>query len=185
MKIKGTSLIVVPSFIKKKFGQEGLEKWLAALSPDVRKIYTELNKLCEWYPLEEVYLQPTQIACDLFYDGDLRGAREFGRFDAENALNTVYRLFLKLGSPHFLIKKASTLFPTYYQGGEAEITILEKKRSCMRISNFGKMEKVNENTIAGWMERAMELSGAKNVKITPFQSLVEGRNVIDFFGEWE
>lgn len=185
MKIKGTALVALPLFIKKKFGPAGLEKWLSALSPSIKKTYSERNKPYEWYPLEDVYLEPVRKMCDLFYAGNLHGAWELGRFDAENALNTVYRLFLMLGSPQYLIKKASTLFPTYYQGSQVEILDLSKGKSRLRISNYGQMNKVNENTIGGWIERGMELSGAKNIKLSFVAAKVDGQDVVDIFGSWE
>jgi len=185
MKIKGTALVVVSVFIKKNFGEKGLEKWLNALSQEAREVYVMPNKPYEWYDLDSMYLDPVQKFCDLFYDGEMHGAEEMGFLDAKNSLKGVFSLFLKFGSPEFIIKKSVSLFGAYYKDASAEIINLEKGRATLRIHNFGEMKRINEFTIIGWMKSALELSGAKNSQVNVEQKKVDNEHVIEFHGTWE
>jgi hypothetical protein len=148
-------------------------------------MYLNIKKIEEWHDLDKIFLNPLQKMCDLFYDGDYYGAEEIGRFGAESSLNSIFRLFIKLGTPEFLIKKVSSLFSNYYKGVSVEIIKLKNKKAHIRINNFGKMREVNERVIIGWIIYGLELSGAINLKINSEQKLIDSKNVIDFKSTWD
>lgn len=182
MNIKGAALVVIPDYIKKYFGEDGLDKWLDELPEDVRQVYNNNLSPVEWYELNKYYLNPIQTFCDLFYDRDFKGAEELGAQDAENSLSGILKLFVKMGSPEFLVKRASTLFPTYYQGAKMEVVDSGKYFSNVRVSDFGVMKDINTHTVKGWIIRALELSGANNVKIRVEN---EKSEYTDFLVKWE
>jgi len=173
----------MPKFIKFNFGEEGYKKWLESISPEAKKFFTN-KKIDDWYD-DNIFLDPVKILCDLFYDGDLFGAEELGKFDVENSLNSILKIFIKFGSPEFIIKRASTLFGKYYKDVSAEIINLEKNKAKIRIHNFKNMNKINEHLIIGWIKKSLEFSGAKNIKINIEQKNINNKNVINFFGTWE
>jgi hypothetical protein len=185
MKIKGNSLVVVPKVIKKQYGEEGLRKWLDNLSPEANQLYLSDIDPTNWYTLDKYYLDPVQKYCDLFLNGDLNGAYDMGGADAANSLKGVYGLFIKMGSPEYLVKKASILFPTYYKNAKMEIAELGKGKCVLRIFEFGKMRKINEQTINGWMHKAMEICGVKITSMNITQSNTENDKYSEFSICWE
>jgi len=184
MEVKGTAINSIPEFIVKKFGKEGFNQWLAAINEKARKVYEGHILAGNWYPMKEIMLEPTKIMCELFYHGDLKGAREGGRYSAELGLKGVYRLFVKLGSPEFLIRRASTIFTSYYHPSEMKVVAEEDKKAVMHITKFSEASSLVENRIAGWMERALEISGCKNVKILITQSLAKGGPYTEMIATW-
>jgi hypothetical protein len=184
MDVKGTAINSIPEFIVKKFGKEGFNQWLAAINEKARKVY-EGNVLAgNWYPMKEVMVEPTRMMCELFYHGDVKGAREGGRYSAELGLKGVYRIFVKFGSPEFLIRKASAIFTSYYQPSEMKVVAQEDKKAVVHITQFSEASSLVENRIAGWMERALEISGCKNVKILITQSLAKGAPYTEIIASW-
>jgi hypothetical protein len=120
MQVNGTAVETVPLFIRNKFGEQGFQKWLQALSPESRKTFETKILSPLWYPLKETLIEPTMKLCELFYNGRLDGAAAQGRYSAEHALKGVYRLFVRLTSPETLVTKKSTIMPTYYQPSSME-----------------------------------------------------------------
>jgi hypothetical protein len=184
VEVKGTAINSIPEFILKKFGKEGLNQWLTALTEGARKVYGSAILSGSWYPIKEVMVEPTRKMCELFYRGDLRGAREGGRFSAEMGLKGVYRIFVKLGSPEFLIRRASAIFTSYYQPSEMKVVSQEDRKAVVHITKFSEPSALIENRIAGWMEKALEISGCKNVKILITQSLVKGSPYTEIIATW-
>lgn len=184
MQVKGTAINSIPEFIRRKFGPEGLSKWLNALSESARRVYNGAVLAGNWYPVKEIMEEPTRKMCELFYRGDVRGAREGGRFSAEMGLKGVYRIFVKWGSPEFLIRKASTIFSSYYQPSEIRVVAEEERKTVVHITQFSEPSLLIENRIAGWMERALEISGCTNVKILITQSLAKGSPYTEFVATW-
>ncbi len=184
MEVKGTAINSIPEFILGKFGKEGLNQWLNALSEGARKIYGGAILAGNWYPIKEIMVEPTRKMCELFYRGDLKGAREGGRFSAEKGLKGVYRIFVKLGSPEFLIRRASAIFTSYYQPSEMKVVAQEDRKAVVHITKFSEPSALIENRIAGWMEKALEISGCKNVRILITQSLSKGAPYTEIVATW-
>jgi hypothetical protein len=185
VEVKGTAIITIPLFIKDRFGEGGLAQWIDALTPEVRKVYPASVLVSSWYPLKEFLIEPLRRMCDLFYAGDLKGARESGRFSADYSLKGIYKIFVKLGSPEFMLRRAGTILPIYYTPSEMTVVECRKGQGIMQITQFPDMDQVLEIRIAGWMERAIEISGGKqpNIKIT--KSLTAGDPLSEFLATWK
>jgi hypothetical protein len=184
MDVKGTAISSIPEFIAKRFGKEGLTRWLSSLTETARKVYERPILAGNWYPLKEIMLEPTKKMCELFYHGDAKGAREGGRYSAELGLKGVYKIFVKFGSPEFLIRRASAIFTSYYQPSEMKVVAQEDKKAVVHINQFLEPSSLVENRIAGWMERALEISGCKNVNILIAQSLAKGAPYTEIIATW-
>jgi hypothetical protein len=184
MQVKGTAVQTIPLFIKAKFGEQGFQKWLESLSPSVRTAFSSIILPPAWYPLHEGLIEPTLKLCELFYRGGMEGAVEQGRFSAEYGLKGVYKLFVKLMSPDSLVSKASTIMPTYYQPCAAEVADKGPKTATIRITRFDTPHTVIEQRIRGWMERSLELSGAKMAKVRIMASMTSGSPYADFAASW-
>lgn len=185
MEVKGTAIVTIPLFIKERFGDGGVSQWISALTPEARKVYPASVLVSSWYPLKEFLIEPLRRMCNLFYAGDLKGARESGRFSADYSLKGIYKIFVKLGSPEFMLRRAGTILPIYYTPSEMKVVECRKGQGIMQITRFQDMDPVVEIRIAGWMERAMEISGGKqpNIKIT--KSLTTGDSLSEFLATWK
>ncbi len=54
----------------------------------------------------------------------------------------------------------------------------------MHITKFSEPSNLIENRIAGWMEKALEISGCKNVRIQITQSLARGGPLMEIIATW-
>jgi hypothetical protein len=184
MEVKGTALVPVPAFIKSTFHEAGLEQWLAALSPDARQLYANPFMINHWYDCSTFITQPTLTFCDLFYSGSTRGAYEMGRFSADFALKGIYKLFVRMGSPKFILEKGTSILPTYYRPSKIAVPVIEKGRAVVRITLFPEMHAVIEQRIAGWIDRALEISGGKNVQVEVTASLLKKQAYTELSAAW-
>jgi len=184
MNVKGTAVTTIPLFIKSKFGEVAYNKWLNALAPASQKIFTTGVLVSSWYPLDDALIHSTLKICELFYSGNLNGAVDQGRFSAEHALKGIYKLFVKLGSVDFIIAKASSILPTYYAGSAMSVVHKGDKTTTVRITRFDGIHTVIEHRIKGWIERALEISGANNPRAKIASSMAAGAPVTDFVITW-
>lgn len=183
MEVKGTAVIPSAIFVKEKFGSR-YDEWLNSLSKpssDIVKNATTLG----WYPFKEAVVEPTQKICDLFYGGKEAGAVEVGRFSADHGLNRIYKVFVKLGSPQFIITKASDIMSNYYKGCTMKVVESTKTSAVAQISDFPEMHRLAELRIVGWIERALEINGAKNIKLTVSKSVSKGDAVSELSATWD
>jgi hypothetical protein len=184
MEVKGSAVSSIPEFVKNRFGSK-MDDWIGKLPPDSRQIMTNKILSSSWYPVRKAVVEPTAVICDLFYGGDKRGAWESGRFSADHALRGIYKIFVKAGSPQFIIGKASNIFSSYYRPSEIKVAELSSKGTIVHITQFAEPSEYIERRIAGWIERALEISGCKGVKIQILRSLTKKDPVTEISCKWE
>ena len=171
MKVKGEAMLSLPLFILKKHGKDKYNRWLDTLSPEARKVYGSPIHKSDWYSLKEMLADPTGKMCELFYNCSTRGAWDCGRYSAEYGLKGLYKVLVKLSSPQVLIKRATSIIRNYYRPTELEIVENDEGRIVVHITKFPDSDEFIENRIAGWMQRAVEITGCKHVSVKITQSL--------------
>jgi hypothetical protein len=184
MQVKGTAVVPMPAFVKKNFQEDGYQKWLNALPPDVREAFERTIMPSSWYDFQKFAVLPTMAICDLFYGGGLQGAYELGKYSAEYALVGIYKVFVQLGSPDFIIKKSASILPKYYDPSTITVPVLEKGRAIIRITSFPEWHAAVEQRIAGWISRALEISGGRNVKVVVTSSFLKKQACTEYLLNW-
>ncbi len=182
MQVKGTSANAASEFVRQRFPSR-YDEWLASLSQPAREIM-EIGLAFNWYPLYEGSVEPTRKICDLFYDGKDEGAWEVGRFSADRSLRGVYRLFVRVSSPGFIIERTSKIFVTVLGPGEATVVERSSKRAVFHLQ-FPESYWLAELRIAGWMEQALVVCGCTQPKIEINRSIAKGDSITEFVATWK
>jgi len=185
MEVKGTAVKSIPEFVRKNFPLQ-YQQWLNALPESSYKIMNGLLFTNNWYPLKDSLIVPMRVISNIFFGGDeIRTARTMGRFSAEIALTGIYKFFIQFGSPKYIIEKGGRIFSAYFQPSEMVIVNFTNNSLLVHITIFPESDEIVENNIAGWMERALEISGCKNVNIDITQSLARNDKVTEFRFSWK
>lgn len=185
MEVKGSSVGSIPEFVKAKYGDR-FDEWLDALSEESKKIMkAPIIPAISWYPIQPALIEPTEKICELFFHNHEMGAWEAGRFSAEKGLTGVYKMFVKLGSPKSIIRRAATIFSSYYKPSKMEIAKEGEKSVVLHIKEFAELERLVELRICGWIERALEISGTTSVHVELTKSLTKQDPVSEIMIGWQ
>ncbi|MFC1678196.1 hypothetical protein ACFLZ9_00485 [Patescibacteria group bacterium] len=97
----------------------------------------------------------------------------------------IYSAFARIGSPKFLISKASPLLKTLYK--PAICKTIEKKENSVtvRITKLSEITETLEIHIMGWIERALEICGSKNPRVEITSSQAKGGPYFEFKAVWD
>lgn len=184
MEVKGATIKTLPLFIRERYGDEAQKEWRSRLSPKSREL-CDLALASSWYPAEEGIIEPTQKFCDLFFDGDIAGAWECGRYSADRNLKGIYRIMLKIGSGTWVAERSSRIFQLNYRPGKAEIIWSEnRKGGIVRFVNLDNSHETIEYRIGGFMEQAQIISGSMDVKFELIKSISRGDDCTEFRSSW-
>lgn len=184
--VSGLSLKTFPLFIKEHFGEEGFAKWKEVLSGELKTVFdSPLIKLDDWYDFNEFFIKPMQLVCDLFYDGDTNSAWEMGRFSAEYALHGVLKVFVKMGTTLFLMNRAAGIVSNYYKPMDMRVLKSGKNYAVLSVINFPDYHILLEKRICGWIERALEISGCKNIHIDTVKPYTADDPSAEIKFQWE
>ena len=185
MKVSGEAMLSIPIFVIKKFGRKAYNQWLDSISPEARKVYSNPISKSDWYPLKKMMIEPTKKICELFYNNSLRGGWDCGRYSAEYGLKGIYKILVKLRSPQVLIKKGSSILSNYYKPSDVEVLEQTKSHVIVRILKFPEITPCLEYRMAGWMERAVEISGCNHVSVDITKSLTKDDPYTEFNVRWK
>ena len=182
--VKGEVPIAIRLFIRKKFGDKSLDRWVESLSSEAKNIYSLPIQKTDWFPVRDIVIEPTKVLCDMFYDKDIKGAWESGRFSAEYSLKGIMIVLARLITPEVLITKGTEILSTYYRPSSLEVVEKSRNMVILRITEFQDIDRVIEYRIGGWIQRSGEISGARNVDVKIPKSLSQGDPYTEFYITW-
>ncbi len=183
-KVKGSALRSSVAFLQDRLGAEGFRRVLEKMDPGDRSILENPILQSNWYEFS-LMLRLMEAATPLLPHPGARSLPwELGRFSAEHGLTTLYRVFFKVADPGFIIRKASQVFSNYYDTGTMEMVSLENKVAVLRLTGFDQPGTVFCERLQGWMERTLEMSGAKTIVMSHPKCLARGDAFCEFQGRW-
>jgi len=176
MDIKGSAVKSTPDYIKFNFGLR-YNEWLQSLPPASKEIIEKPIYATTWYPLMDAVIVPTQVAADLFFNGDVaKAAREIGRFSSDVALKGMYKIFVRISSPLFVLSRATSIFSTYYQPADIKVVESSGKKAIIELNKFHPNEKLIMERIAGWIEQTLEITLKSPLKVD-IKNSINGNNL--------
>ena len=186
MEVRGKAIYTIPKGIFKKFGKEGLDRWLDFISPGAKVVYSFPINTKDWFPLKETLVEPMANVAQLFYDWNLEKAGwEFGGFSAEYGIKGLYGMFFKLASPGHIISKAVDILPSYYRPCALKVVENKKGFALIRITHFPEIDKTTEYRIGGWVLTALQINGQKNPEVKITKLLTNFDSCTEYQAFWE
>jgi hypothetical protein len=161
--VKGTGIIPVISYIKAHYGDEAWAGLVQRLPQPARDVLSRRVMPITWYP-HEVVAQLYDAICDEFGKGNPKFCWTVGKDAADYGLSLIYKFFLSFGSPMMFGSKGPEMWKTYYQPSTLEVLRNEKGAISLAIHDL-QTSLAHLYSVAGWMERAGELTGGKNIKV--------------------
>src|ERR1035437_3813174 len=137
MEIKGTAIKSTRDFVMVNFPAK-YDNWIYSLPEKTRDVYSSaMINMSGWYPMKEDYHVPMEKIIEMFYGGNTKmGAEALGRFSADLALTGIYKLFLVIATPKYLMTRATVVFSTFYLPCDVRITDSSSKSVTMQITKF-------------------------------------------------
>ncbi len=182
--LKGAAWKPIVKFVKVTFGEDPLSKVLESVSPECRTIASETILVNSWYDMSLIE-EFISAADRLLGTGDLTIARKMGQYSAEFGIKTVYKIFMKVGSPEFVIKKAPVIWKRYYSRGDLNLVEFEKGHVILRLTDMGQISKVTCVRVTGWMETTLRMSGAKDSVVEHISCKIRGDSHEEWEGRWQ
>ncbi|MCX5742435.1 MAG: hypothetical protein NT062_08065 [Proteobacteria bacterium] len=182
--VKGSALASRILWVQLGHGAAGVDKVLAACSPELRASLASGVKMARWYPLPH-FIELIVVIDTIFGQGDLGLVRELGRFGADANLTTIYRLFFKVGSTQWILGRAVRLWSAHYDSGSLEVMTRGARGAVLRVRGFATPHTVHCRSVLAWCERSIELSGGKRVEAVETKCRTRGDDVCQIDARWD
>lgn len=180
--IRGAAILPRIRYLQEKFP----EQWpqlVAALPEATRPTLSGLMLPTVWYPFS-CFLDLNVTADRLAGKNDLTLVKELARHTAEASLNTFFKFFIRFGSPEMVLSKAASMWGLTYDAGRAEAVMTGKNAGAFIVKEFPSPHPVLCMALTGWAERALELTGQKDIVVHEKTCAARGGTECRFEGTW-
>ncbi len=160
--VKGVLILGLIKFVKKGL-KESLPKIMPMLSADTKKYMEEHISPASWYPYK-ILPELLRVVDKIMGSGDLSFCIEQGRLSAQRDLSTIFSSVLDSSSPEVLIRRAMTVWSSYYDVGKAEMNILSGSEISMIIRDFPEIDMAHVKSTQGWIEQLLMMTKFEEVK---------------------
>jgi len=182
-RVKGTAVDSSLRYVRERFGEDTLAGILAAFPEADRAALGQGVLPSSWYPMD-AFLHFMQEAERQVGPQEPDLARRMGRASSEHSLKGVYKVFFKVGSPEFIIARAAPVFASYYDTGEMTVVEHEPGHAVVELTAFAGARQFCER-VHGWMERTLELAGARDVRLAHTACVHRGDPLCQFEAIWD
>ena len=182
--VKGSALNARLGWVRRNHGDDGIHRLMAAVDPATRGALEEPILKASWYPFA-VFIDLIESIDRVFGSGDLGLSLVLGRHAAEDNLPTIYRLFFKVGSPKWVLERATRLWDLHYDSGRMTLEEGVGNHADLRVTGFATPHRAHCLSVAGWTERSVEMSGGVNVRVVETECRTAGAPVCTLHVSWE
>ena len=182
--VKGTAVESSLRYVRERFGEAALARVIEALLPDDRAAFGQGVLASSWYGMDR-FLRFMQEAEKQLRAQEPDVVRRMGRASCDYGITTVYKIFFKMGSPEFIISRGARVFSSYYDTGELRVVESGPGRAVAELLGFEGGAPQFCDRIFGWMQRTLELSGAKGLRSAHSACVHRGDAVCRFEGSWD
>ncbi|MGH7702835.1 MAG: DUF2378 family protein [Gemmatimonadales bacterium] len=180
--IKGTVLKSRLAFVEEHFGGDGVRRVLEGMTPDDRQALSMLLSV-KWYPFELGQRLDDAIVQTLG-GGQPTFFIRLGEASAERNLTTVHRGFLAPGDPHGFLAKAPVIYSLYYEAGRREYLKTGEREAQLTTYDAETFSAPDCLTVMGWHRKALEMCGAREVRISEEECRAKGGAVCRYRVTW-
>jgi len=181
--VKGSSLASRVLWVQLNHGDAGLRRLLPQCSPALRANIEDGIHKAKWYPFEQ-FIELIENVDRVFGKGDRGLVRELARHGADANLTTIYRLFYKVGTTHWILGRAVRLWSAHYDTGYLEVLTRGPRTAILRMRGFDTPHPVHCMSVLGWAERSIELSGGKEVSGSETKCRLRGDEYCELESSW-
>ncbi len=157
---KGMNFVNARAFCEQLHGADAWERVLARLAPSDAEVLRSVVGI-GWYELA-LYARMIR-AIDLgLGQGDLALLPALGRFEAEQDMKLIYRVFFRLANPAYAIEKMMDYWRRFHDTGVWHVTRQSPKSVSGTLEDWGVVDEALCLELTGYLPRVIELVGGRN-----------------------
>jgi len=178
MEIKGTAVKGTYDFVKEKF-PKGFDKWIDSLPFESKEIFTTPILAQNWYNITNSQVIPIKKIAELFYEGNLeRAFFDAGKDGANRVLNGIYKVFIRIASAEFVVKKVTLISSTYYSE-EGGIKVIDSSKNLIKLDiiGFDEGHEIYIESIRGWIHKLFDIINVHSYDILSEISVMSNKKL--------
>jgi hypothetical protein len=184
VEVKGSVVGDSIKTIKALYGEHTYNDVLNLLRPETRAVFDRGSVMpMDWYSLN-AFIEFLEADLKVTSHGDERELIRRSEDLIGKQLTGIYKVFVKLGSPSFVLSRLAAVNQTYFRGVAIEISFPNPRNAIVRLTGFAKEHRLMGFCLIGFYRKALDVSGAKNIEVEFSTSIEEGKGYCELVLSW-
>lgn len=159
---KGADVIALRKILAEK-GEAVEQAFLQKLTPELVELYQGIMAT-SWTPVDKQMAIYT-AAAEALFPGQPEHMANLGYALAQKTFTGIYRIFFRIPSIAFIMKRVATLWRSYYNKGDASVENVKSKSLELVVRNFPELRRKMLEVAKGHSRYIIELTGARHVHV--------------------
>lgn len=161
--VRGALIVGLKKWVLDNKGGAALEQLVGELPEKERAVWRSQVLLHTQHHPASVFKNFGDAATKIFGANDPKYLRQIGAFVAINDLATYMKILMKLGTPSFVSSRFPRIWSHYFSVGELLVTQRTDRSVSIEVRGWQPYGLLASFGAEGWMQAALEYSGAKRV----------------------
>lgn len=181
---KGVAWNNMLRYVKENFPEGSTEKIRAAITPEDDQILFGKPILPVSWVDYQAYMRFFFMLDQVLGAGDKKMVWDISIWAAQQNLRGIYKVFLSILSPEAVIKNSDMVWKQYYNRGRLAQLWMRNRSNALKLTDFPDIPPGHEWNQLPFMEEAMRLAGAKDVRGKHTQCIARGDDHCLFEFTW-
>jgi len=182
--VKGVVFRAFMRFLREGHGETTTERVLSLLPTDfAEKLRSDTLFTGNWYPL--AWYRQLHAAAQQATGQGVELARQKGLTGVTQDLSGIYKIFLRIVSPEFVMGRAAQLFNLYYDTGTMEIVESRRGAARARWRGCAGFDRNVWADVLGGCEAGLAAAGATRLSLRLVSGGRDGDEEMDAEARWE
>lgn len=184
IKINGTVVRDSVNSVKAQYGDQAYQTILGLLGGETRALFEKPIILpSSWYSLD-AFVEFLEMDLRVTARGNEQELIKRSEAIIERQLSGIYKMFVKLSSPEFLLNRISSIHQSYFQGVAIEVSLPSAGKAILKYTGFAKQHRLIGLSIIGFYRKALEISGAREVTATYSTAIEANKGYCELILGW-
>jgi len=183
VEIKGSVVLDSITGIKRR-GEQAYEEVVAQLDDETKTMLQGAVSSSSWYPLH-LFLRFLAVELNKSANGNEQVLVTRSEKVIERQLRGVSKVFVKAGSPEFLMKRITSVHATYFNGVDVDFKLISPGNAVIRYMGFEPQHRLIGFTTVGFFRKALELSGATDRDVRFTTPIEAGKGYAELAVSWK
>jgi hypothetical protein len=184
VEVKGSVVSDSVKAVKEQFGDQTYNTIVGQLKGETRALFERASFLsASWYSLD-AFTEFLEMDIKVTAKGNEQELIKRAEVVIEHQLSGIYKMFVRFGTPQFVLNRLSIIHQTYFRGVDATVSMPSTGRAVLKYTGFAKQHRLIGLTIIGFYRKALEISGAKDVNAKFTTSIEDDKGYCELNLSW-
>jgi hypothetical protein len=184
VEVKGSVVSDSIKAVKAHFGDQAYNSIVDQLKGETRALFERASILSSsWYSLD-AFTEFLEMDIKVTAKGNEQELVTRAEAVIEQQLSGIYKMFVRFGTPQFVLNRISVIHQTYFRGVGVSMSMPTANRAVLKYTGFAKQHRLIGFTIIGFYRKALEISGAKDVNANYTTFIEEGKGYCELHLSW-